>query len=105
MAAPQTTVAATMTRGFPGMMVDTSDVKSTRSYVSAESSAEIPFGQMLKQGSTDDTALRLTAATDVNKLIGILVHSHAYAQDQELGTTGLKPKTTLGVLDKGVIWV
>jgi len=58
---------------------------------------------MVKQGTGDDVCLRLSAGTD--KLIGIVVHSHAYEKDIELGDSGLKPKVTVGVLARGKIWV
>lgn len=73
------------------------------SYVSEESSDEMPFGRMLQQGTGDRDALLMSAQDDT--MIGILVRSQAYAVPGELGDTGLKPKTTLNVLTKGRIGV
>jgi len=103
---PQTSVTA-LTRGYAGMLVDTSYHKNTRSYVSEESSAEIPFGVMVVQGTADNQALlpHTSAADNEQKLLGIVQHSHAYAKDQELGDDGLKPKVTMGVLTHGRILV
>jgi hypothetical protein len=103
MAAQQTSVVA-MTPGFAGMLADTGE-KDVRSYVSEEASAEIPFGQLVKQGSADTGCLRLSAGTDVNKFLGVVVHSHAYEKDIEVGTSGIKPKMTVGVLFEGTVWV
>lgn len=100
---PQTSVTVGMTRAFAGMLGDVAYSKNCQSYVNSEASAEIPFGVMVGQGATDDTCLKLAAITD--KMIGIVAHSHAYNKDNELGTTGLKPKVTVDVLKKGTIWV
>lgn len=104
MAAIQTAVAATMTRAFAGMLSDSSRIKDVRSYVNAEASANMIPGRMVKQGATDDACLLPTAAT---VLLGVVVHSHAYARDIETDdlTGGIKPKMTVGVLNKGRIWV
>lgn len=102
MAAPQTSVSLRPLRGFAGMLSDTTMLKDVRSYVNAEVSAELPFGIMVKQGATDDACLLPTAITG---LLGIVVHSHAYEKDVELGDTGLKPTITVGVLGVGRVWV
>lgn len=99
---PQTSVPTAMTAAFDGMIVD-SEPFVERSYVSEEASAEIPFGVCVKQGTGDNGALKLTSTAD--KLIGLVRHSHAYNRDNELGSTGLKPYVTLGVVTKGVMWV
>lgn len=98
----QTSVALRMTAAYPGMISDSHMDSNVRSYVSEEASAEIPFGVFVKQGTADEGCLLLTAITD--KVIGVVVHSHAYAKTEELGTTGLKPKVTLGVMTRGRIW-
>jgi hypothetical protein len=106
--ASQTTVANRMTRGFPGMIADSSFLKNVRSYVSTESSAEIPFGVMVVEGTDPATHAVLphtSASASEQKLLGVVAHSHAYAKPQELGDSGLKPAATLGVLTHGVILV
>lgn len=100
---PQTSVSAAMTEAFQGMLGDASYHKHVESYVNEESSAEIPFGVFVKRGTAANTAIKLTATSD--ELEGVVVHSHAYDKDNELGTTGLKPKVTMGVLARGRIWV
>lgn len=103
---PQTSVASEVSRGFPGMIADSNMNKDVRSYANAEASAEIPFGTMVKHDGTSETkAVKLTATTDKPIFCGIVTHSHAYARPQEVGDTGLKPKTTLGCMWKGTIWV
>lgn len=99
---PQTSVSLAMTAAFAGMQVDAKKCEIL-SYVSEEASAEIPFGVCVKQGTADDQCLKLTAITD--KLIGIVVHSHAYQKDNEVGDTGIKPKMMVAVAVRGEIWV
>lgn len=99
---PQTSVLDSPAVGFAGMLVDSSE-SDVASYVNEEASAEIPFGVMVQQGTLDTDALLVAVQTDIP--IGVVVHSHAYAKDDELGTTGLKPNVTLGILKRGVIWV
>lgn len=106
---PFTSTLTRMTGAFAGMLADTKD-HETDSYVNEEASAEMRFGIMVKEGvgtpkAYTRGALYLTAGTDVNKLAGIVRHSHSYNLDNELGTIGLKPKATLGVLKRGKIYV
>lgn len=107
MAIPQTFTIGVQTQatlGFPGMISDASDSDDIRSYVSAEASAEVPFGQMVKQGATDRAFLRLTSGT-TQAILGVLVQSQGRAKPTELGTTGLKPKMTGGIMRRGRCWV
>jgi hypothetical protein len=102
--AGQTSVASAMTAALQaGQIADSCRLNDVASYVSEESSAEMPFGRMLAQGTADDGALLMAAATD--KMIGVLTHSQAYERDTEIGDTGVKPKMTLGVMKCGRIWV
>jgi hypothetical protein len=102
MGVPFTSVQQSTAGVFAGMLADGHPTEFD-SFVSEEASAEIPFGVMVKQGTADNGALKLTATS--NKLVGLVVHTHGYAKDNELGSTGLKPKTTLKVLTKGRAWV
>lgn len=102
MAIPQTSVSEAPTAAFQGMLADTGPNNDVASFVN-ESTSEIPFGVMVMQGTADDQCKPLAATTD--KLIGIVVHSHAYDKDNELGSTGLKQYVSVGVLRKGRIWV
>lgn len=106
MSVPFTAVSQSTAGVFAGMLADAKDVE-VDSFVSEEASAEIPFGVMVQQGTADNGALKLatSSASMAGKLVGVVVHSHAYAKDTELGSTGLKPKTTLKVLTRGRIWV
>lgn len=87
---------------FAGMKVDMMN-DDARSFVSGESSDEIPFGVMIAQGTADDQGELPDGSGD--ELVGVLLHSHAYARTTELGTTGLKPKASMSVLNKGRVWV
>lgn len=105
----QTSVATRPTRAFAGMLGDSSHMKNVRSYVSTESSAEIPFGVMCVRDATNkDTGALLphtSAAASSDIMVGVVVHSHAYDKPLELGDTGIKPKCTLNILTHGRIWV
>jgi hypothetical protein len=110
-AAQQTSVSAVMTGGFPGMLADADRATRIESYVSDETVNTIGFGLMVGQGSTSDNGAILLAAQSA-KMVGIVVHSHAYEIDQELsqialgiGIPGLLPGITLGLLQMGAIWV
>lgn len=106
MSFPQTSVAQSAAGAFAGLLVDSSP-SEVRSYVSEESSAEIPFGVMVCQGTADNGAklLNTSAAAMAKAMVGIVLHSHGYAKDNELGDDGLKPKVIMRVLHKGVAWV
>jgi len=94
----QTSYSNTMTAAFAGMLADTgrNDIFGA---LQAEASLEIPFGVMVCKGTGDNDA-KLPAASDA-KLIGVLVHSHAYEPRTDLGTTGVKPGATLNVMNRG----
>jgi hypothetical protein len=102
MPAPQTTVSIKPAAYFAGMLVDLNDY-SSESYVNEEASIELAFGRMVKQGTAVEQAKELAAQADVP--IGIVMHSHRYAKDDELGTTGLKPGVSLAVITRGKIVV
>lgn len=85
------------TKAFPGMrqhggpfLCDTA--------IQEESSAEIPFGVMVKRGSVERTAKLVAGSSD--KLFGVLQHSHAY-DTTELGTVGVKPGAMLNIIRQG----
>jgi hypothetical protein len=98
----QTSFPIAPTDAFEGTKVDLYP-SSVSSFRNAEASAELPFGLMVRYGSTNQDALQLTATS--NDFAGILVHSHAYAKPQELGDEGLKPNVAIDVLTHGRVWV
>lgn len=102
---PQTTVTTTFAAAFPGMLGDGSLVKDAMSFLNGEASAEIPFGYAVVQGSADNEAVLPAAGTDGLKLLGVVLHSHYYQKDNELGTSGIKPDVAMAVLGKGRVWV
>lgn len=99
---PQTAMNTIMTAAQEGQCVQMID---SLAYVNGEASAEIAFGRMVKQGTLDNEAILLTAETDTDKFLGIVVRSDSYIATTELGTTGLKPDVVMTVLRKGRIWV
>lgn len=105
---PQTSVSTTISAPYAGLVSDVGN-KHIASGVSAEASAEIPFGvAVLRDATNKDTGRVLphtSAAVSAARFAGVIAHSHAYAKDSELGTVGLKPKTTLQVMERGRIWV
>ena len=107
----QTAVITTMVSGFPGVIAGDSTLKDIMSYVNAEPALQMPFGTVVMQGTNDNDALTLTA-TNVGKILGIVVYSAAYQKNIELGTVadangrvGLNPGTNTGVLKRGRMWV
>jgi hypothetical protein len=86
-----------MTQGYAGML-DGSDHNFASGF-SEEASAEIPFGVAVARGTADD-GVKLPAASTA-KIRGVVVHSHAYDKDQELGDTGIKPKCQISVGRRG----
>lgn len=103
MGAQQTSVSNRMAVGFPGMISDASRNTNLATYTSEEAAAEIPFGVFVKEGTLRDQMLLLTAITD--RVAGVLVQSHGHAKDNELGTTGVKPKCTGSVMTAGRCFV
>ncbi len=99
----QTEVLSRFVEAVEGMLSDNSMIKDCLSRVSEEASAEIPFGRMLKAGSTDPQVLLPTATSDL--FAGVSVFNHAYAKPNELGDTGLKPMVAFNILNKGRLWV
>lgn len=98
---PQTGVTNVSSPGYPGMLADASmAVKDTG--ISAEASAEIPFGVMVKKGTANDQVAIVTATT--NKFRGIVV-ADQYAPGVEIGDVGVKPKISMALLQKGRIYV
>lgn len=67
-----------------------------------ETSAEVPFGVMVKRGTVDRSCKNLSAAND--KLFGVVQHSHAISKE-ELGTLGVKPGSMLDIMRQGRITV
>ena len=100
---PQTSVSLKPAVSIAGMLADASMVKDADTYTNEEASAELAFGRMVKQGTADDQAKVFAAQSD--KAVGVVLHSHAFAKDDQLGTTGLKPKVSFGALQKGKVWV
>lgn len=78
------------------------DSASIATMFSEESSAEIPFGTIVKRGAAYNGALQPTVDSDVP--FGIVVRSQAYA-DTEIGDTGVKPGALLNVARRGRMWV
>jgi hypothetical protein len=102
----QTSVVNQTTATFAGAIADMGDVESD-TYVNGETSAEIPFGRMVRENS-DHVAKLLAGASPV--LAGIAMQSHALAggggaSGVDVGLTGYKVGSTLGVARRGVIWV
>ena len=99
--AAQSSVTVKQARAFAGMQ-DASAEKRIESVVN-EGSTELAFGLMVGEGTDFNQCLELALQADIPK--GIVVHSHAYAKDEQLGDTGLKQYVILGVMTKGRIWV
>lgn len=88
-----------MATAFPGM-VEAGEIDT---YVNGEASAEMRFGIAVGQGTLDNEAILLAAVAD--KQVGVLGFRQGYIDTTELGTTGLKPNVTLGIVRRGKVWV
>jgi hypothetical protein len=91
-----------MTPSIAGQLADLG-IADALSFVNSEASAEIPFGYAVVQGSGAKDALLPATSDDI--CVGIVVHSHAYDPDNDLGTTGVKADRELSILNKGRVWV
>ena len=113
MSAVQTTVADKAV-AFAGMRASAEDKTVVRSYVSEESTAEIPFGFCLAQGTADNGAKIPVGSTTVRNIVGVVTQRHEYARTVtladgtvvgELGSTGLRPGVDLALMTSGEVWV
>ena len=103
---PLNTTYAEQEAGFAGMLYGTGP-KQVESFVQGEASAEVPFGAVVAQGTagsagTPDKAILMVDANSVP--VGVLIHSHAYNRETQLGTTGVKPTNVIDVMRKGRIY-
>lgn len=101
MTAVQTSVA-TQSSGIAGMLADMA-IKYAISR-NNEAVAELPFGCAAKWGTDPDTQVAVPTA-QASVIAGVVLHSHAYAKDTELGTNGLKTGVAASILRKGVVMV
>lgn len=98
----QLTYNRTMDAAFAGMKADaTNDTVDTG--VSEESSAEIPFGVALAQGSGQDGVKLPAASTDL--IVGVSIHTHTGLQGSYTATSGPGPKDPVNVGAKCRVWV
>lgn len=102
MSATQTAVNA-KTIGFAGQLVNVAP-NNIWSYFN-EGSTEVPFGTLVRQGTSDNEALLIGSQANVATPVGIVLHSNAYAKDNELGDTGLKQKVMMNVMREGCVRV
>lgn len=98
---------AEMARGYAGQLSDIRN-NTVESYVQGEASAEIPFGVAVAEGTAGspstgvpDSCINMVNGSSV--VAGVVVHSHAYNPESQLGTTGIKPKNLVNVCRKGQI--
>lgn len=97
-----TDYSTTMTPSIAGQLADLG-VADIRSFVNSEASAEIPFGFAVVQGTGEKDALLPSVSGNV--FVGILVHSHAYDPENDLGNDGVKADRELNIMNKGRVWV
>lgn len=101
----QTSVATSLTRAFAGMLADSGPHDILSGY-NGEASAEMPFGVVINETTTEQKYELPDAGGD--KCRGVVVHSHAYSKgpsDPALGTTGIKAGFPISVLRKGRIYM
>jgi hypothetical protein len=90
---------------YAGMIGTGGPEPTFRTMRNNEATAEMPFGvAVVFEESTDDQGALLPDA--ITELVaGIVVHSHAYAKDEQLGDDGVKPTNMISVMTSGRIWV
>jgi hypothetical protein len=106
--ATQTAVADALTIAFAGQYDQMAQSTHIDSKYSEESADEIPFGVMVIRGTDeDDGALKCHTSSAVTAplMAGVVVHNHAHQKDNELGSTGLKPDVSFGVMTRGRVYV
>lgn len=103
--AAQTSYATNIGVAFAGMLGDLNP-HSTETIVSAESSAEIPFGVFVAKGGSTDSGGIMPAASTA-KLRGVLLAGDTRSKgvNGDIGTLGLKPKCLGTLLMDGRVWV
>ncbi len=101
----QTSVSTAPIVGVPGDIADLSTAAGGTVSVGTneESTNELAFGLMVVRGTADGGAKRCAAVADV--LYGVAVRGHDFAQDAELGATGITPGNTVGVMQRGRVFV
>lgn len=101
----QTSYSQDYTQGYAGQKVGNGsfDVEPMRN---GEASAEMPFGIAVKHDSTTDErdAALFTAVTG-EALAGIILHSHSYDVDNQLGDDGVLPGYEIMVARRGRVLV
>ncbi len=102
MSAQQTSVTTSPEIAFAGMVGDDRAGLSVSAF-NEEASAELAFGRMVAQGTTESGVLKIAANTDV--CAGVVKHAHGYAKDTQLGSTGLKSGVMMEIHVEGPIWV
>lgn len=100
----QTSFSNNRTQGIAGQ-AEGNGPRITETMRNDEATAEIPFGVAIKHASTSDeqSAALLTAITG-ERIAGIVMHSHSYA-DTQLGDDGVKPGALLNVVRSGRLLV
>ncbi len=100
----QASVVTKQPRAFAGLQDGTAE-NVIESAIN-EGATEVPFGTMVADGTAFDQFESL-GEDDVNTTPprGVLVHSHQFQQDNQLGSTGLKRYVVAGIMVRGRIWV
>lgn len=99
----QTTYNAAPAIALEGQLVDDAP-RRIDPFKNDEASAEIPFGHAVKRNATNADKEAINVAANTDAVLGIVVHSHEYVKDAELGSTGLKPGAVMNVMRQGRIW-
>ncbi len=107
----QTSHPRKMSVARPGQLSDSSELKDAMSAVSAEDDGndfpQLAFGTMvaLDDPADDEGMAVVNLASAGDTPAGIVLLSHAYAQDEELNDLGLTPGTMASILQRGRVWV
>lgn len=97
----QTSYSSAMTAAFAGKADRIDSCITMRN----DQSASIPFGRAVNFASATDPMSAELPDDAADIIAGIVIHSHAYAKDEQLDATGVVDGELLNVLRKGRVWV
>lgn len=95
-------------RAYAGMKADIREGDVVETYIQGEASAEMPFGAVIAEGTasttvgTPDDALLMVNGSSV--VAGVVLHSHNYDRESQVGTVGVKPDNVLSVMRRGRVY-
>ena len=107
----QTSVSTNLVAAIAGALADDGRDMNLATYVSQETTLQIPFGVAVMQGSLDYGDNLLTAGNVLN-IVGVVAYSSAYQVGKEIGSVadsrsklGILSNVLHNVVKRGRVWV